>query len=188
MKLNPSIRMIRKGNLSNFGCGVAVSPGGWSEYCRNCWFTGIFPGNHLKGCFQQLVESKLLWCYLLVCRLFSQTMMSEGRVWIWNRDTSSSFVPKGAQAIAGSLPAVPALPDFPTRASLLWICPQWFSNSLVFWSRCRHTIPNPYPWREVVQISLASGRRWPHMQTPHRQASNRWWIWTQEHLVLRQKC
>lgn len=89
MKLNPSIRMIRKGNLSNFDCGVAVSPGGWSEYCRNCWFTVIFPCNHLRGCFQQLVESKLLWCYLLGCRLFSQTMTSVGRVWIWNRDTSS---------------------------------------------------------------------------------------------------
>lgn len=94
---------------------------------------------------------------------------------------------KGHRPLLG-LPAVSALPDFPPRASLLWICPQWFSNSLVFWSRCRHTIPNPYPWREVVQISMASGRRWPHMQTPHRQASSRWWIWTQENLVLRQKC
>lgn len=185
MKLNPSIRMIRKGN---FGCGVAVSPGGQSEYCRNCWFTAIFPCNHLKGCFQQLVESKLLWCYPLVCRLFSQTMTSEGWVWIWNRDASCSIVPKGGQAIAGSLPAASALPDFTTRASLLWICPQRFSNSLVFWSRCCHTIPNPYPWRQVVQISLASGRRWSHMQTPRRQASIRWWIWTQEHLVVRQKC
>lgn len=44
LECTPSIRMGKKGDLSDLKLGVVVV----SKYLRNCWCTGIFPTNHLR--------------------------------------------------------------------------------------------------------------------------------------------